>query len=159
MLWSQPNLSNGKRGWLPIFHPCLGCTTMGQEQVLTQVLIPCSPCCQQAQARVVSVCTKGGIDGNKHLRLVGQVLQGALWEGAWDFPCSSSCSLLALTPSVLSRICHSRNTEPVPAGALGCLLTLTGVYPDTAALAIQTRCPLKVVFSFISSGFPSLEFF
>lgn len=34
----------------------------------------------------------------------GTSSSGGLWEGAWDFPCSSSSSLLELTPSLLSRI-------------------------------------------------------
>lgn len=63
---------------------------MVQEQVLTHVSqIPrlfCSLCYQQVQARVVFLCTKGGIDGNKQLRLVGQVLQVAYGKVLGIFP-------------------------------------------------------------------------
>lgn len=46
----------------------------------------CSPCYQQVQAWIVFLCTKGGIDGNKQLRLVGQVLQVAYGKVLGIFP-------------------------------------------------------------------------
>lgn len=62
---------------------------VGQEQVLTHVWFPRlfrSPGCQQVQAWAGAVCTQGGIDGNKQLRLVGQVLQVAYGKVLGIFP-------------------------------------------------------------------------
>lgn len=53
---------------------------------------------------------------------------GGLWEGAWDFPCSSSSSLLELSPSLPSRIylrvTPSQKLWTVPAGTQRWLVTL-----------------------------------
>lgn len=65
------------------------------------------------------MCTKGGIDGNKQLRLVGQVLQVAYGKvlGIFPVPLPPSYSCLPLSSAELRLdSIHTRNANAMPMG-------------------------------------------
>lgn len=106
-----------------LFNPYtwLHCSWCGNKSWHTSQLrrLFCSPCYQQVQAWIVFLCTKGGIDGNKQLRLVGQVLQVAYGKvlGIFPVPLPPSCSCLPLSSAELRLdSIHTRNANAMPMG-------------------------------------------
>lgn len=88
-----------------------------------------SPCYQQVQAWVIFLCEKGGIDGNKQLRLVGQVLQVAYGKvlGIFPIPLPPRCQrwlTLSSADFILDSI-HTRNANAMPTGVQRWLVRLT----------------------------------
>lgn len=112
--------------------PALGCTAHGARTSLDACQLPrlfWSPCYQQVQARVSFWCEKGGIDGNKQLKLVGQVLQVTYGRvlGIFPIPLPPRClSWLTLSSAelILDSI-HTRNANAMPTGVQRWLVRLT----------------------------------
>lgn len=118
----EPGPSRWRRGCLTVFNPytlvcCSRCKNKSWHTPQLSWLF-CSPCYQQVQTWIVFLCTKGGIDGNKQLKLVGQVLQVAYGKAPGIFPVvllphCYSCLPLSSAEFTLDLI-HTRNTNTVP---------------------------------------------